>query len=133
MNNRNTGKGNSLKAEIVLGNPHADCLGAGICRVFPRSLVREPDSKCPRIKGIFRYDSLEGLRLEMAKQDISLSMKGKYFRENIFKMEAPFYFDKRMAGLISGKHCLIISAGDYLVRETDNLIMIEFGWCSIES
>jgi hypothetical protein len=127
MNRFNFGRPvTAVRRKVILGNPKKDCDHLGICYVTDDDDVPNPgfERSCPIISGTFSINFFGQLRIILAKNELTASMRKRHFSSDKFIVEEPYVFPPRLADVLGGKGGMTIRPGRYDWEESEEGIII---------
>ncbi len=119
---------NTVRAEVVLGSPSANCRGVGICRVTAvYGGWKEVGTHCRRAKAIIGLTPQGKLYFSIFRKSVCKGAAQKHFgREEGFRVETAYELPRGITNTLRlERYC--IEPGLYPVLETDSKWIVIFG------
>ncbi len=114
-------------AMVVFGTPSKQCLGHGICAVFPTEGPSYNTSQsCKAVSTLF-FKTLSGqVGLAISKRSLPQHILTKHFSDNYFQVEEHFCLPENVLEKLQLSTEFIIRAGVYKICFIRNFILIFF-------
>ncbi len=114
-------------AEIVFGTPSKQCLGHGICAVFPTAGAPYNTSRSCKAVSTILFKTLSGqVGLAIPRRSLPQHILTKHFSDNYFQVEEHFCLPENILEKLQLSTGFIIRAGVYKICFIRNFILIFF-------
>lgn len=115
----------TVRADMVLGSPGADCSGLGICKMMSMMPVGIR-YKCPVVSAWLSLTHERRLRVHFWKDSMELRLIRRHFRWCLFQVLEPYRIPDELCCALPGLQEHTIRPGIYTVWETPEYLVVDF-------